>query len=129
MLRPIIAWLAILVLAALNGGLRELVLLPGLSRRAAFITSGLLLCALVLLIAIALTRWLRLDTAARAVRVGFLWLWLTLVFEFGLGIVQGRSWTEILEPYTFKDGNIWPLVLLVVLLAPRIGFEFSRSRT
>ena len=43
-------------------------------------------------------------------RVGFLWVVLTLVFEFGLGIVQGRSWAEMLMPYTFKDGNIWPLV-------------------
>ena len=41
----------------------------------------------------------------------------------GLGIVQGHSWTEMLAQYTFTDGNIWPLVLLVVFVAPLVGWR------
>jgi len=127
MIRPVIAWLAILVLAFVNGTLREFALVPALGQRAAYMASGLLLSAVILVVAIALGRWLRLDTAARAMRIGFLWLGLTLVFEFGLGIVQGRSWADMLMPYTFKDGNIWPLVLAVVLFAPLVALRARRT--
>jgi hypothetical protein len=27
-------------------------------------------------------------------------------FEFGLGMVQARSWPQMLAPYTFTDGNV-----------------------
>jgi hypothetical protein len=86
-----------------------------------------ILGALILVVAVALARWMRLDSARRAMAAGTLWLVLTLVFEFGLGIVQGHSWAEMLSPYRFEDGNIWPLVLIVVLLAPLVGWRVRRA--
>ena len=121
--RALAAWLAILALAMLNGALRELVLVPSLGKSAAYLLSGLLLLALVVLVGIALASWMRIESRRRALGAGALWLGLTLVFECGLGIVQGRSWPEMLAQYTFKDGNIWPLVLLVAFLAPLIGWR------
>src|SRR4051812_36676507 len=127
MIRPVIAWLAILVLAFVNGTLREFALVPALGQRTAYMASGLLLSAMVLFVAIALARWMRVGSTAGAMRVGSLWLGLTLLFEFGLGIVQGRSWPDMLMPYTFKDGNIWPLVLAVVFSAPLIALRARRT--
>lgn len=46
---------------------------------------------------------------------------LTLVFEFSFGLWQGESWPVLLEAYSFKDGNIWPVVLAVTALAPYIA--------
>ena len=47
---------------------------------------------------------------------------MTLLFEFALGIlVQHKSWTQVLQAYTFAGGNVWPLVLLVLLLAPPLA--------
>jgi hypothetical protein len=40
------------------------------------------------------------------------------LFEFGFGLAQGKPWSELLAAYTFKDGNLWPVVLLAVLVAP-----------
>jgi hypothetical protein len=121
-LRAVAAWLLILVLAMLNGALREAVLLPNLSRPVAFALSGLLLSSAILIVALALARWLKLSTPSRCASIGLLWLCLTLAFEFGFGAaVQGRSWAEMLEAYTFKDGNIWPLVLVVTFFAPLIA--------
>lgn len=34
----------------------------------------------------------------------------------------------ILAAYTFRDGNLWPLVLLVNLLAPVLALRARRSR-
>ena len=61
--------------------------------------------------------------------VGVFWLFLTLVFEFGFGrLVQHKSWSEVLDAYTSEGGNIWPVVLLVTLLAPYIA-AVVRSRS
>ena len=51
--RPIIALLAILVLAVLNGLFRESILLHGLVRSGAYLASGLILAALVVAVAVA----------------------------------------------------------------------------
>jgi|tagenome__1003787_1003787.scaffolds.fasta_scaffold20971474_5 hypothetical protein len=121
--RPVLAWLAILALAILNGALREAVLVPNLGKTAGYVTSGVLLAALVLLVAISLAPWMRLASARRAMGVGALWLVMTVVFEFGFGIARGKPWTDIVAAYRFADGNIWPLVLVVVLFAPLAGWR------
>ena len=47
---------------------------------------------------------------------------LTLVFEFTCGrSLQHKSWPELLKAYTFKGGNIWPVVLIIIVLAPFIA--------
>jgi hypothetical protein len=50
-----------------------------------------------------------------------------VAFEFTFGrLVQGKPWPQLLEAYTFKDGNIWPLVLLVTTLAPWIAARLRK---
>lgn len=126
-LRAVVAWLAILVLAIGNGMLRESVLLPHLGKPAALIASGALLAAMILLVAIALARWLGLGSGASPWSTGALWLGLTVVFEFGFGIARGRSWAEMLAPYRFEDGNVWPLVLAMTFFAPLIASRLRSS--
>jgi hypothetical protein len=115
-------WLLILVCAVLNGALREAVLLPAFDKPVAFVASGLLLSLLIVAVSLLLVPRIGVLDSSRALRIGALWLLLTLVFEFSFGrLVQGRTWAEIVEAYTFRDGNIWPLVLVVTLLAPLIA--------
>ncbi|MDT8443406.1 MAG: hypothetical protein RQ722_03855 [Desulfuromonadales bacterium] len=58
----------------------------------------------------------------KSLLAGTIWLCLTLSFEFGFGFfIQERSWAAMLEAYTFKDGNIWPLVLVVTFFAPLLA--------
>ncbi|GAB2592166.1 hypothetical protein GCM10026986_20260 [Nitrincola alkalisediminis] len=44
-----------------------------------------------------------------------------VAFELSFGLWQGKSWSVLLEAYTFKGGNIWPIVLAATLFAPYIG--------
>ena len=67
-------WLVILVLAIVNGGLRESVLSKLLPRSAAFAVSGLLLIACVLIVALASIEWLGRLSAAQYAGVGLMWL-------------------------------------------------------
>lgn len=118
-LKALALWFAILVLAFLNGTLREFALIPALGKSPGLITSGLLLSVTVLLVA-----WFGAPGFGRMPagiwwRVGAFWLALTLTFEFGFGIIRHLTWDEMFAAYSFKDGNLWSLVLLVVLVAPR----------
>ena len=122
MLKSIAVWLVILVCAAVNGGLREAMLVSFLGRPIAVAVSGVLLSILIVAVSLLLLPWLGRLGTSRCLSVGLLWLCLTLVFEFGFGrLVQHRSWQQLLEAYTFKDGNIWPLVLVVTFIAPLLA--------
>jgi hypothetical protein len=112
-------WLAILALAMLNGTLREKWLLPSLGSFAALILSGILLSASIFVVALLAAPWYGRLAPAQWLGVGALWLAMTLAFEFGFGrYVQHKAWSELLEAYAFKGGNLWPLVLAVVLISP-----------
>lgn len=112
-------WLGILVLAIANGTLREAVLVPALGTSPGFILSGVLLSGFILVVACFALPWFGRAPEASYAAIGFGWLCLTLAFEFTFGhIIQGKSWSQLLEAYTFKDGNIWPVVLLVTAVAP-----------
>lgn len=122
------AWLIILLCAVMNGALREFVLVPYLGQTAAFVASGVILSLVVLLLALVLVPRLGPLSQAGALCLGLFWLGLTLAFEFGFGrLIQRRSWGELLEAYTFTDGNIWPIVLLVVALAPLLTVNVRRA--
>jgi hypothetical protein len=121
-------WLLILLCAVLNGALRERVLLRQLGTPVALGVSGVLLSLCIVVVAFVALPRLGVGGRAQALYVGALWLALTLAFEFGFGrLVQGRSWNELLEAYTFRDGNIWPLVLVVTFVAPLVAV-WSRGR-
>ena len=119
LVKSLVAWLVILALAVANGALREIVLIPVFGRATGLVLSGVSLSLLVAFVSFALVRLSHGITILQGLRVGASWLCLTLVFEFSFGrYVQHKSWSELLDAYTFKDGNIWPVVLLIILLAP-----------
>lgn len=121
-LKAIALWLLILGFAVANGGLREVFLLPALPRYLAFTVSGILLIACVLGVAVLFIPWLGTLNSFEYLFVGMLWLALTLGFEFSFGLlVRGESLSSLFEAYRFKDGNIWPLVLVAVVMAPLVG--------
>jgi hypothetical protein len=119
-LRAFWLWLVILVFAVANGVLREAVFIPKLGSASGLILSGVLLSALVLLIAYLGLPWLRAH-GSELIVIGLGWLVATLIFEFSFGLFRGKPIGEILAAYTFKGGNIWPVVLLVVAVAPWVA--------
>jgi len=119
--KALVIWVGILVLAVANGAVRETVLIPAFGTPAALVLSGLLLSVLIIGVAFLSIPWLQIFRPVQLWVVGLGWLVLTLAFEFSFGIWQGKSWPELFEAYTFKDGNIWPVVLAVTALAPYIA--------
>lgn len=109
------------MLAVADGALREAILIPQLGTRAGLVLSGALLSSFILAVAYLALPWLATRRAAHLWAVGLGWLALTLVFEFSFGLWQGKSWPVLLAAYTFKGGNIWPVVLGLTALAPSIA--------
>lgn len=146
-LRGVIAWIGIMVLAIANGGLRERILTPRLEARTAHQISTILLCLLILLVAWLLTPWMlgvpahtigaqppanchllvANCFAADAWKIGGLWLALTLAFEFLAGhYLFGSSWQKLLADYHVLQGRIWVLVPILTLISPRLALAIQR---
>lgn len=118
-LKALVLWCGILVLAFANGALRTAVLIPSFGSTAGLVSSGLILCACIFGVAWFAAPWYGRQTSTRWLLIGAFWLVLTLIFEFGVGrLIEHKSWAELLEAYTFKGGNIWPLVLVAAFIAP-----------
>jgi hypothetical protein len=118
-LRAVAVWASLLMLAVLNGGVRDTWLSPWLGDTLGRALSTVLLCALIILVTWWTIGWIRPVTARKALSVGALWLALTLAFEFGVGHYGfGKAWSELLADYDLRHGRIWIAVLVVTLLAP-----------
>ena len=110
-----IGWLSLAALGVLNGIAREVVLAPRLGALA-LPASGFVLAILILIATLGLrTIW---PESAGPWITGGTWLVLTVVFEFAIGRLRGSSWTTLCRAYMCADGNLWPLVLLTILIAP-----------
>jgi hypothetical protein len=120
--KAVVVWLLIMMLAIANGGLRGLVLAPAFGEVAGRIVSTLLLSALILAAAWSTIAWIAPSSRATALRVGALWLALTLVFKFGAGhYLFGAPWERLFEDYNVLHGRIWVVVLAACVAAPVWG--------
>lgn len=118
--RAIGIWCVLLVIASINGALREIVLIPRTGDVVGRIISTLLLSALITILAWATISWIGPRTTDQAWLVGVGWVLLTLAFEFLAGhYLFHNPWSSLLADYNVLRGRIWPLVLITTLVAPR----------
>ena len=127
-LRAAGVWCLLLVLAVLNGAVRDTWLSPILGEPVGRALSTLSLSGLILLTTWVTIGWIRPSSTADALRVGTFWVALTLLFEVGVGHFGFRkSWAELLADYDVTRGRIWVLVLVVTFLAPLWCTRYRRA--
>jgi hypothetical protein len=122
LLRASAVWLVIVAIESAHGTLRELFLAPAVgdfrARQIAVFTGSLL----ILGVACLFVRWIRAGSTSRLLAVGLLWLFLTLLFEFGLGLfVLSYSWERMASDYDLSRGGLMPFGLVLLTLAPLIA--------
>jgi hypothetical protein len=123
-LKYALAWIPMVFIAILNGAFREIVFAKRLSELPAHqlscLTGILLFGAYTWLISL---KW-PLQSTKQAMTVGFVWLILTVAFEFTFGhYVAHHSWAKLFQDYNILAGRLWVLVLLSVALLPTIVFS------
>ncbi len=128
MVKYLIAWVPMLVIAFANGALRE----TTYGRRMAGPRANAISCATGIA-ALGVFIWLfsrswPAASAMEALAGGVAWLVLTVAFEFGFGRLRGRSWPELLRDYDVPRGRLWPLVLLWITIAPLIFHSAAAAR-
>jgi hypothetical protein len=120
--RAVMVWVLLLMVAVLNGALREGWITPRWGPGTGHVVSTLLLAALILLVACLTVGWLPLSTRGQALRVGLIWLLLTLAFEFLAGhYLFGRDWRNLWSEYNLRQGRIWVFIPVVTFFAPLLG--------
>ena len=127
MWKYLLAWIPMVLIAIANGAMREALFTKRLGDHRAHQLScatGILLFAVYVW---ALVRLWPPRSSGRALAIGFMWLALTVAFEFIFGhFARGISWSELLGDYNILAGRLWVLVLLWVTVAPWIFYRLRQ---
>lgn len=125
--RHILAWFLLLIVAIINGMLRQSLFIPAMSELKAHQLSTGTAVVFFGIVTWMLHRMWPLESAAQARLVGGVWLVLTLAFEFlFFHYVGGKPWEVLLRDYNILEGRLWPLLLLWVLVAPYVMHRLTR---
>ena len=126
MMRALGVWLLIVLVAVINGGIRQALISPRTGDTVGHAISTIMLCAAILLLCWVTIGWMRPATRREVWRIGALWATLTLAFEFLAGhYVFGTPWRQLLGDYNVFRGHIWVLVLITTAIGPWLA---ARSR-
>jgi hypothetical protein len=113
----------LLILAVLNGAMRERFITPRFGEQGGHIASTAILCAAIILVVRFSISWMGPKNGREALMVGLVWVALTVSFEFLAGhYAFGNSWERLIADYNVFRGRIWILVLLANLFAPLWAF-------
>jgi len=124
----LLAWIPMIFLAILNGGLRDFTYAQMVSQAHAHQISTVTLISVFTIYVWFLGRIWPLASLRQAALVGTVWLTLTVAFEFAIGLfISGLSWEEMFRAYDLSSGNLWILVPLAVALLPSLMFLTGRK--
>ena len=116
---PLAVWLLMAVLAVLNGGFREVVLIPRIGEYAGHVLSTALLVGAILVVTFGYFQWTTVEYDwLELLLVGVLWTVLTVGFEFLVGYAEGTPVSVTLGQYNVLAGQVWIAVPLTLLVAP-----------
>lgn len=124
-LRYILAWFPMILIAIINATIREVAYgkyLGELRAHQVSTATGVLLFGLYIWI---LMHFWGFDSPQQALTVGFIWLGLTVAFEFMFGhYVVGHSWSKLLADYNILAGRVWIVVLIWITIAPLLFYRW-----
>ena len=120
-----VVWLILAFITILFAIFRETIFIPATGLNFTLARALLLPVGLAYTFAIA-NIFLRKTKApykrSDTIKIGFLWLVLTIAFELTFGsLVMGNSFATLVADYNIFAGRTWPFFLLGLLLAPFIA--------
>ena len=117
-IKQILLWLPMIAIAFANATLRELVLIKHFSEFKAHQLSTIsliILCSIYIWFVFPL---LNIQNSKQAFLIGFVWMLLTIAFEFSLGRLTNKSWEYLFQDYNLFAGRIWLLFLFSLFVLP-----------
>lgn len=125
MLKYILIWIPMILIAVLNGTVRDVWYKKYIGELAGRQLSTVSLIILFGIYMKFLFKKYPVESEIQAVFIGVLWLILTLAFEFVLGRFGGHSWANLFDEYNILKGRIWILIPIWVAMAPYLFFKIK----
>jgi len=121
----VFAWFGMMMLAIINGGLRDFVYESYVGDLPAHQISTAILMVLFAGYFWLLTTIWPIKSASQACAIGGIWFLMTEAFEFGVGrFIEGGSWSTLFHAYNVFAGQVWIFIPLWVLIGPYVFFRF-----
>lgn len=122
--RALAVWLLVMAVEFVHGTLRWIFLRPHVgdfrSGQIGVFTGS----ALFLVIVYFCGPWMRMRSGNDALRIGALWVGLTLAFEWSFGLyAMGRSWESIAGEYNLLHGGLMPIGLAIFGGSPWLAYR------
>ena len=122
----LVSWIGLLVVAVLNGALRQFTFgkrLPELRAHQWSTLTGSIFIGLAVWLVI---RVRPPHSGAHALQIGLLWTFLTVAFETFMGrVLSKRSWAEVGADYDLRAGRVWVLFLVWLTVAPWVFYQLT----
>lgn len=127
MLKYILAWFPMILIAIANGLFREKFLTIRFNELQAHqISTASMIVLFGVYVWVLFKIWFPISSN-QTVIIGLAWLVLTIIFEFLFGhYVAGHSWSKLLYDYNIFQGRVWILVLVWISIAPYIVYQLQR---
>lgn len=126
-LRHFLLWLPMIAIAFANASLRELFFVKHFSDLRAHQLSTITLIILCAVYIWLVLPQLHIQNTGQAILIGFVWVLLTVAFEFSLGRITGKSWDYLLRDYNILAGRIWSIFLICLFLLPYLFYFFRKQ--
>ena len=127
MWKYILAWFPMIVLAVLNGVVREFIYMKSLGDfRANQVSTILLLLVLGCYIWVVMKKWTPVSSK-QTWFIGSMWCIMTILFETLYGHYGGQiSWNVLFEEYNIFSGRLWILIPLFIATAPYFLYRLKK---
>jgi hypothetical protein len=123
----LLLWLPMILIAFANAILRELVFIKHYNESRAHQLSTIVLIILCSVYVWFVFPLLKIQSSKQAFVLGFVWVLLTVAFEFSLGRLTNKSWEFLFQNYNLFAGRIWLLFLICLFILPYF-FYVIRNR-
>lgn len=126
MLKYVLLWFPMAVVAIANGALRQTTYGRHMAELRAHQLSTVIGLALIGIFMWVVLRVWPPASGGQAIAIGLMWMAMTLAFEFLFGhYAAGHSWRRLLEEYNVLAGRPWVFVPLWVAIAPYLFYRSS----
>jgi hypothetical protein len=123
------AWFPMVIIAILNGSLRQFVIMNYVDELTAHQIScftGILFFAVYIYF---ITRRWKIESCRQSWIIGVMWIAMTIIFEFGFGhYVMGHPWEKLFHDYNIFAGRLWIVVLIWTLIAPNLFYKLQKRK-
>jgi hypothetical protein len=118
-------WLILLVAAFINGGIREMLIVPRVGEQVGHIIGVVVFSGAIFGITYVFVKAMGQLPSSTLFLIGLFWLVLSLLFEFGFfHYVMHEPWEKLLADYNIFKGRLLIIVWLTTLFSPVVCGKF-----